>query len=203
MIRSRSELAPMTRAELAPWAEGVLAPLDGWAAQCHAASLKLVQHGALGACRVARGWCDGVVGQHSWVVLGDDCYDDAAVIIDPTLWSYDDTVQGVWVGTYRKGRHEPHGKGSIWKWGRPNDPTGPIVTLTPREPFSSNAEAFLELLGPLDFEGWCRLANAPVGMWPAGEILSAIEDTKGLSGRVPIDILGMLTDQNPQGLYLP
>ena len=200
---TRSSLAPMTRAELAPWAEQVLAPLDGWDAQCHAASLTLVKHGALGVCRVARGGCKGVGSQHSWVVLGDDCYDPRAVIVDPTLWSYDDTVRGVWVGSYRDGRHTPHGKGSIWKWGRPADPTGPIVTLTPRKPFSGVAKVFLGILGPLDFEGWRQLAHAPVENWPAAEILDAIEHTEGLSGRVPIDILGMITDLNPRGLYLP
>lgn len=193
----------MPGAELATWAEEVLAPLDGWARQCHAASLKLVQNGELGACRVARGSCKGVGGQHSWVVLGGDCYDDDAVIIDPTLWSYDETVTGVWVGTYRDGRHRPHGKGSIWDWGRPNEATGPVIELTPRKPFSSSAEIFLELLGPLDYEGWIQLAHAPVGFWPAGEILDAIEHTEGLSGRVPIDILGMVTELNPKGLYLP
>lgn len=189
--------------ELAVWAEDVLAPLDDWAGQCHAASLKLVKDGTLGACRVARGGCRGVGGQHSWVVLGDDCYDERAVIIDPTLWSYDDTVTGVWVGTYRDRRHTPHGKGSIWSWGRPNDPTGPIVKLTPRVTFSAMARFFLEELGPLDYKGWCELAHAPVQHWPAGEIFAAMDNTKGLKGRVPIDILGMNTELNPGGLYLP
>lgn len=193
----------VTKAELARWAEETLAPLDGWATQCHAASLKLVKHGELGVCRVARGACTGVGGQHSWVVLGDNCYDGHAVIIDPTLWSYDESVEGVWVGNYRDGRHRPHGKGSIWQWGRPPAATGPVVTLTPREPFSRSARGFLEIMGPLDFEGWCLLAHAPVGAWPAAEILDAIEHTEGLSGRVPIDILGMITELNPKGLYLP
>ena len=197
----------MTRSEseLAAWAEEVLAPLDDWAAQCHAASLKLVRQGEF-ACRVARGACRGVGGQHSWVVLGDDCYDcydERATIIDPTLWSYDDTVSGIWVGTYRDGRHTPHGKGSIWQWGRPDKPTGPIVTLTPRQSFSPTAQDFLELLGPLDFKGWAMLAHAPVEHWPAGEIIAAINSTEGLSALVPIDILGMTTDLNPKGLYLP
>lgn len=39
--------------------------------------------------------------------------------------------------------------------------------------------------------------------WPAAEIIAAIDDTKALSALVPIDILGMLTDRNPSGLYLP
>ena len=55
--------------------------------------------------------------RHSWVVLGDDCYHERALIVDPTLWSYDDTVEGVWVGSYRDRRHRPHGKGSIWNVG--------------------------------------------------------------------------------------
>src|SRR5262249_50592591 len=145
----------------------------------------------------------GVGGQHSWVVLADDCYDDRAVIIDPTLWSYDESVTGVWVGTYRAGLHVPHGKGFIWDWGRPNRATGPVIELTPSKPFSQAARGFLDLRGPLDHEGWRLLAHAPVEGWPAGEILAAIENTPGLAGRVPIDILGMTTDLNPKGLYLP
>lgn len=193
----------MLPSDLVTWATKVLDPLDDWAHQCHAASVKLVKHGDLGVCRVARGACRGVTGQHSWVILGDDCYDQRATIIDPTLWSYDDTVSGVWVGTYQSRRHTPHGKGSIWRWGRPNGPVGPVMTLTPARPFSPNAQSFLELLGPLDFEGWCMLAHAPVEQWPAAEILAAIENTEGLGGLVPIDIRGMLTDENPGGLYLP
>lgn len=189
--------------DLTSWAEEVLASLDDWAHQCHSAALKLVRAYGDGPCRVARGWGEGVLGQHSWMVLGDDCYYDDAVIVDPTLWSYDETVTGVWVGTYRDGRHRPHGKGSIWDWGRPNSPTGPVVSLTPREPLSATAEGFLGLLGPLDYEGWAMLAHAPVEHWPAGEILSAIADTKGMEVLVPIDILGMTTKRNPCGLYLP
>lgn len=197
-------MSTTTKNALADWAEGVLAPLVDWACQCHAASLKLVRQGDLGACRVARGSCAGVGGQHSWVVLGDDCYDKRAVIIDPTLWSYDENVPlGVWVGTYRKGKHHPHGEGSIWEWGRPNDPTGPIMKLTPRKPFSESAKSFLQMLGPLDKEGWALLAHAPVQFWPAGEILDAIYHTEGLSAYVPIDIIGMTTSLNPNGLYLP
>jgi hypothetical protein len=200
----------MTRSELADVAVEVLAPLEEWGGQCHAASLELVRSGRFGACRVARGGCAGVGGQHSWLVLGDDCYDDGAVIVDPTLWSYDESVEGVWVGTYRDGRHTPFGKGSIWNWGRPDEATGPVVELTPRKPFSRTARGFLELLGPLDREGWVMLAHAPVEGWPAAEIIDAICETphptipnQTLRGYVPIDIVGMVTDRNPRGLYLP
>jgi hypothetical protein len=193
----------MRNAGLAVVAEEVLAPLDGWANQCHAAALKLVKSGRFGACRVARGGCEGVPGQHSWVVLGDDCYDDHATIIDPTLWSYDETVEGIWVGTYQDGKHVPHGKGSIWNWGRPDTPTGPVVELTPRKPFSREAQGFLDVLGPLDHAGWAMLAHAPVEGWPAAEIIDAIYNTPELTTWVPIDIVGMITDRNPKGLYLP
>ena len=40
----------------------------------------------------------------------------------------------------------------------------------------------------------------PVGGWPAGEIFEAMTHTKGLEALVPIDLLGMLTDLNPDGL---
>ena len=192
----------MTTEELHEAAARELAPLNDWGAQCHGASLKLVQSGVLGKARVARGGAHGILGQHSWVVLGDDCYDDNAVIVDPTLWSYDDDVQGIWIGTYRDGRHVPHGKGSIWAWGRPNPATGKVVELTPRNPWSPEAELFLELLGPLDAEGWIQLAHAPVEHWPAAEIIDALCES-GFEVYVPIDIVGNLTDRNPKGLYLP
>lgn len=109
--------------------------LEDFAHQCHIASLRLVQsedfQQRIGRCRVARGSCKGVPGQHSWVVIGWDCYDDEAMIVDPTLWSYDKDIQGVWVGSYKDGLHRPHGKGSIFDWGRPKPAEGSPVTLTP------------------------------------------------------------------------
>jgi hypothetical protein len=39
--------------------------------------------------------------------------------------------------------------------------------------------------------------------WPAAEIIDAIYNTPELTTWVPIDIVGMLTDRNPKGLYLP
>lgn len=192
----------MTTKERTHDIEEVLAPLERWSCQCHAASITVVKSGVVAPARVARGTCTGVFGQHSWVVLGDDCYDDDAEIIDPTLWSYDDSVEGIWTGTYQDGRHRPHGKGSIWEWGRPDEASGPVIELTPRQPFSDEAQDFLDLLGPLDEEGWAVLAHAPVEGWPAKEILSAMLDTKELGHRIPIDIVGMVTDRNPGGLYL-
>lgn len=192
-----------TLQRLADQALVVLKPLDHWAHQCHAASVELLRSGEFAPARVARGSCRGVPGQHSWLVLGDDCYDDDATIIDPTLWSYDGTVTGIWVGTYHDGRHRPHGKGSIWDWGRPDAPVSEPISLTPSKPLSVTALTFLDLLGPLDRQGWGLLASyAPVEGWPAGEIIEAMLDTPALSSLVPIDRVGMLTDRNPGGLYL-
>lgn len=180
-----------------------LTPLEKWSQQCHAASLMVIN--ALGRGRVARGTCRGVGGQHSWVVLGDDCYAPDAKILDPTLWSYDKSVTGIWTGFARDGRHRPFGSGWIWDWGRPATAKirRNVIALTPTEPLSGEAERFLKLLGPLDRTGWDVLAHAPVEGWPAGEILAAMDDTEAVTALVPIDTLGMVTNRNPGGLYLP
>lgn len=175
----------------------VQGPLTNWAKQCHVASLHVVR--ALGG-RVARGWCRGVRGQHSWAVIGPDCYSLDAVIVDPTLWSYDAGIKGIWVGTMRDGLHKPHGLGSIWAWGKPPSAVELPVELDAK--LSKDAQEFLKLCGPLDRAGWHFLATAPVQGWPAGEILAAMADTSALAALVPIDRLGMLTDRNPGGLYL-
>jgi hypothetical protein len=48
------------------------------------------------------------------------------------------------------------------------------------------------------------VSHAPVLGWPAGEIIEAVCDTPGLGEViVPVDRIGMLTDRNPDGLYLP
>jgi hypothetical protein len=175
--------------------------LEDYAHQCHQASVQVVRSKLLTPSRVARGTCEGVGSQHSWVVLANDCYDDDAIIVDPTLWSYDESVEGIWVGSYRDGRHRPHGKGNIFEWGRPHPAVGEPLELTPREPWSLDAQDFLDLLGPLDRMGWTTLAHAPVEGWPAGEIIDAMCES-GLEAVVPIDIVGMVTDRNPNGLYL-
>jgi hypothetical protein len=180
-------------------AKKALAPLDGWARHCHGASMALVE-AELWTCRVARGVCEGVGAQHSWVVIGKDCYDRDAGIIDPTLWSYRDDVDGIWTGSMNDGLHIPHGAGSIWEWGRPVAGDEKAIELVPDMPFSEAALDFLDMLGPLDRMGWGRLANAPVEGWPAAEIMPVINACVG--PLVPIDIIGMLTNENPGNLYL-
>ena len=186
---------------IAKQAAKVLRPLKTWSHNCHGASIKLVQAGI--GSRVVRGTCPGVGSQHSWVIIGNNCYDRAATIVDPTLWSYRNDVKGVFIGTVETYGHRPHGTGSIWEWGKPVRGSGPTIKLTPRVQLSAHALSFLSMVEPLDREGWARLANAPVEEWPAAEILAAIDDTEELMALVPIDRIGMLTDRNPGGLYLP
>ena len=180
-----------------------LAPLEQWSHRCHEASIAVVKAKIIPGARVARGHCIGVGGQHSWVTIGDP-YADGVQIIDPTLWSYDREIKGIWYGKggpYR--RHTPHGgQGSIWRYGKPTHGGGPTIELTPSFELSEAAKDFLALIEPLDRRGWDLLAHAPVTGWPAAEIIAAIDDTAALSAIVPIDILGMLTDRNPGGLYL-
>lgn len=174
-------------------------PLADFAGQCHAASLALVKSGALGKCRVARGTCSGVGSQHSWVVIGWNCYDVRATVVDPTLWSYDPSVAGVYVGAAGDRPHRPHGSGSIFDYGRPGPPVGRIIELD--ADLSPGARDFLDMVGPLDRAGWSVLAHAPVGFWPSGEILAAMYRHPDLAALIPIDIIGMATDLNPNGLY--
>lgn len=210
-------MTPAAMRRMRTAATAALQPLDQWAQKCHTASLELVRLEVFPNARVARGTCRGVGSQHSWVVVGPamdydadaatagpDPYSLKAQIVDPTLWSYDQTVSGVWVGTAGDGRHIPMGGlGSIWQWGKPAPPREAPVQLTPTRPFSVWAQTFLKMLGPLDRDGWCLLMKAPMRGWPAGEIVAAMDDTPELSALVPIDLLGMLTDRNPDGLYLP
>lgn len=189
----------MTDEQLRRQAMKILRPLKNWHHNCHGASFRLVQNGI--GTRVARGFCKGVTSQHSWVVVGD-CY-KPEIIIDPTLWSYRKDVKGIFIGAPDVYRHRPHGAGSIWQWGKPVAGDGPRVRLTPKAPLSAFAKEFLLLIEPLDREGWARLSSAPVEGWPAGEIFAAMDDTEELAALVPIDKIGMLTDRNPGGLYLP
>jgi hypothetical protein len=182
----------------------VLDPLDRWAHQCHAASIAVVKAEVFPAARVGRGSSPATMSQHSWIIVSTNAYDERASIIDPTLWSYDDSIDGIWVGSYGDGLHRPHGGfDSIWAWGRPEHGGGETITLNPDVVLSDQAEVFVELLGPLDRTGWGTLTKAPPHGWPAGEILTAMHRTPAVSALIPIDLLGMVTDVNPGGLYLP
>jgi hypothetical protein len=185
------------------FAEMVGKPLESYAHQCHAASIALVQSGLLPGpddWRVARGSCRYVPGQHSWVVLGD-VY-KPRLIIDPTLWSYRDQEPNVLVCGRALGWHVPHGSGTlIWSGDWPTG-NGPIITLD-ESALSLTARSFLAEIGPMDAQGWARLASGPVEKgWPAKEIIEAMLDDTRLRAFVPIDTQGHLTDRNPGGVYL-
>lgn len=174
-----------------------------WASRCHEISLALVKAGLFGAkARVARGWCDGVTSQHSWIAVSGDCYDRKALIVDPTLHTYREDVDDIlWKGTLlMPGWHHPHGQGRIWEWGRPYHHGGDDIALD-RVGLSSVARTFLDMIEPLDREGWHQLAHAPVEGWPAREIIERMYDTPILASSLPIDIVGMATERNPEGLY--
>jgi hypothetical protein len=173
-------------------------PVSTWAGNCHSVSLALLRTGRFGRGRVARGLCPGVRSQHSWIILGDDCYDPDAVLVDPTLYASEGEI---YVGYNGDGGHRPHGWGSCFAAGLPHRHDGPVLELTPVTPLSPQARGFLASLGPLDKRGWAEVAHLPVQDWPAAEIISAMLDTKGLGVLVPIDIAGMLTDRNPRNLY--
>ena len=197
-------------------AELIGVPYERWSGKCHEVSFQLLSTGLFGPGRVARGWSPAVIGQHSWMVLGPDVYARYAVIVDPTITPYlrkhgtDGTndpagLPDIQVELASLLSHWAHGAGSIWEG--PNKPTchgGEIIELTPSVPLSDDARLFLseEFLGPLDRRGWGQLANGPMEMWPAAEIIRAMHDTPELRMLVPVDILGMLTDLNPGKCYL-
>ena len=189
---------------------------DQWVGRCHEISLALLKTGEFGSGRIARGTAEGVPSQHSWIVLGDDVYDPKAVVVDATHPVFHElydvahrdprstgTGTPVLVTANAIGKtHFPHGMGSILAGPPPFSEGGVAVFLTPSVPLSGVAKSFLAMLGPLDARGWARLASGPMEGWPAAEIVAAMDDTKALRALVPIDILGMLTDRNPGGLYL-
>lgn len=180
-------------------------PLSDYYHGCHAGSLAVLRTGIFGTpgqdARVARGHCAGILSQHSWIIVGGGPYDRKAVIADPTRWSYFSGGPSVTITRNAMTDYQPHGAGDIWRRGHPDncDPSQ-AVELDWKEPPSGSARLFLELLGPLDKHGWIQLAHYPVEGWPAGEIIGAVADTFG-AVHVPVDILGMVTDRNPGGLY--
>lgn len=197
---------------------------SAWAFNCHIASIAVVNSGMFPGSRVARGAAQGVMGQHSWVVLpgittppGElvDVYNPNARIFDPTLWSYVENCNGVWEGPNLL-RHRPKGLGQIEIFSLPYfDGESADDIEMPREianKLSYKARDFLVNIGAIDYEthrtalpvrNWMALANSPVQGWPAAEIIDAMAQVEQLNVFIPIDIVGMLTTRNPGGLYLP
>lgn len=190
-------------------------PHTTWYAHCHAVSYAIVTAGIIPHARVARGICDGVTAQHSWIVaptadgkLGD-CYADNAVIVDPTLWTYRHDVTGIYVARAEEHRwHRPFGKGDhIMNVGRPAKPAPgqEPIPLAPDayEALSADARWWVDrMFGPLTRDGWAAVAHTTVIGWPADEIIRAMRLTPGLGALIPVDVVGMLTNLDPSGAYL-
>jgi hypothetical protein len=92
--------------------------------------------------------------------------------------------------------------GNIYQWGKPEAGDRPVIHLDTTG-MSTEAKRFLASLGPLDARGWMSLfSHAPVEGWPAGEIIERAYHNSQITALIPIDRVGMLTDINPDGLYL-
>lgn len=180
-------------------------PRERMTHQCHSISIAMLNAGMVPGGRVARGSARGVAGQHSWIVVGHP-YDASAQIIDSTFWSYRHDVSDVWFGTLVSGLHHPHGWASIFDSPPPifRSDGGEEIRL---DGLSNRAEGFLKLLrertGTLDIRTWMSLFNGPMLGWPSAEIIDRAWQNDTLRPLIPIDIVGMLTDHNPGGLYLP
>lgn len=181
--------------------EEAVGPLEGWAKNCHGASLALVRSGLLPkGSRVARGFATGV-GIHSWVVVSTQygVYDLSNWVVDITLWSYVREARRLYVGKASHWPHVPHGHGQLRLRGR--DPVGPVLKL--EGPVLPMVEAFLQMYAPagLDYLGWMALMSGPMQGWPSKELVLAAYHTPVVKRTIPIDIVGMLTDENPGSLY--
>lgn len=182
--------------------EEAIGTLDRWAFGCHAASLALVRSGILPAgARVARGLAAGVRSQHTWAIVPTPygVYDDESWVVDVTLWSYRPEAPRLYIAQAVEWPHIPHGYGSLRHMGP--DPTGPILSLD--VPVSRAVESFMHMYAPagLDYKGWMVLMGGPMQGWPSKELVFAAYHTKAIRPAIPIDIVGMLTDENPHNLY--
>lgn len=190
-------------------AKAISIPLERWHGQCHTVSLAIVKKKLFGPSRVARGTCEGVGSQHSWVVLSarpGSMYEKSTPLLDPTLWTYRDDVEGLFFGTCASKWHTPKGAGDLWAFGCPQSPGG--EELIPKEPITGSATSFLRFLkttaGTLSYGFWmrffsqCPMANPPI----LRDLIDACYRDERIRGAIPVDIVGMLTDHNPSGLYL-
>jgi hypothetical protein len=181
--------------------EEAIGPLERWASNCHGASLALVRSGLLPeGSRVARGWAKGVRDQHSWVLVTPQMvYDPLNWVVDVTLWGYVPEANRLYIAHAGHWPHRPHGQGQLEHLGP--DPVGPRTSLG--VPVSRAVELFLHMYAPagLDRRGWMTLLNGPMQGWPSAEIVAAAYRTKELKTFIPMDIVGLLTDENPRELY--
>jgi hypothetical protein len=181
--------------------ENAIGPIQGFAHNCHGASLALVRSGLLPeGSRVARGFAKGVISQHSWALVAPDMiYDPQNYVVDITLWSYVPEVPRLYIAKAAKS-HIPKGQGMLRTMPDPAK-VGPLVETDVE--LSKAAKSFLESWAPngMDMANWYHLLNGPMQGWPSKDIVTAAYHTKQLQAVIPIDIVGLLTDINPNGLY--
>jgi hypothetical protein len=182
--------------------EEAIGLLEYWEQNCHGASLALVHSGLLPeGSRVARGWAQGVGSQHSWAMVAPTTtvYDGANQVVDITLHGYVPKAPRLYIAKARAWPHVPHGAGELRQKGP--ERLGPRIDLDVA--LSPSAKAFLKMWAPrgLDYKGWMTLFNGPMQGWPSRELVLAGYQTKAIRATIPIDIIGMLTDENPSKLY--
>lgn len=178
-------------------------PAASWENRCHEISLKIVKSDLFPYARVARGTAVGIGSQHSWVVLNKNVYNRYALILDPTYYVNIGHDPLLWWGTTDDGIHYPKGHESIWDVGLPLSPVFENTSYRfSRDGLSAAAISFLHMIEPLDIQGWAKLANGPMVGWPSEEIIARMYEDDLLRPLIPIDIVGMVTDINPKGLYL-
>ena len=175
------------------WAKAIKVPYTEWHNRCHEISLKIIRANLVGmTARIARGTA-AEIGVHSWISMGNP-YAEGISYVDPTRWSWvTPDNPHIEVTSLEAGTHIPQGHGNIWDYGRPPYPTGETVNLNWAE-LSSEAKSFLDIVGPLDLNGWRVLLNSPVGGWPSKEIITAADKDPRLSAYIPVDVIGMLTN---------
>lgn len=177
-------------------------PRELWANRCHEVSLQLLKSHLFEDvdARMARGWGMQIRGQHSWIVLGDNVYDDETYVIDPT-WSATHSNKAMIMFVKNLTVHRPHGYGVLSTF--PESSGGD--ELVPDDP-SPSVKSWLDLarivVGPLDRKFWLGLFNGPMQGWPSRELVAWGYGQEGLRALIPMDIVGMLTEENPMGLYL-
>lgn len=181
--------------------EEAIGPIEKFHHQCHAASLALVKSGVLPGknWRVARGWSRGIGGQHSWAVQGDP-YARSSRVVDITMWSYQRHIAKIYCPKNLYD-HEPHGYGYLVPQVIER-PSIPEVTDLPLERLSDETLEWLQMRYPngIGMQDLNRLVNGPMLAWNSREFIGALSLSR-YKQFVPIDIRGMLTDENPGGLY--
>jgi hypothetical protein len=86
---------------------------------------------------------------------------------------------------------------------RPTRGEGPDIPLDAYDRLGRAAQMYMDLVLPLDYKGWCNFAtHLGVLGWPAQQVVEAMYAQSNLRWALPIDLIGMVTDINPGGLYL-